>query len=65
MRLQLKHHILPNNLRGYGFLDVKIADNGTKMVGTFYDNLDGKDKDSFTIVRYLQKQVSYPISHET
>jgi Calcineurin-like phosphoesterase len=34
----------------FGFLDVKIADNGTKMIGTFYDNRDGSEKDSFTII---------------
>ena len=36
---------IAKQFEGYGFLDVKIADNGTKMVGTFYDNLDGMDKD--------------------
>lgn len=35
----------------FGFLDVNIMGNGTKMVGTFYDNQDGKAKDSFTVVK--------------
>ena len=47
---------IAKQFEGYGFLDVKIADNGTKMVGTFYDNLDGKDKDSFTIVKNISKK---------
>jgi hypothetical protein len=33
----------------FGFLDVKIEDNGTKLVGTFYDDKDGSEKDRFTI----------------
>lgn len=35
----------------FGFLDVNIIDNGTKMVGTFSDILDEKAKDSFTVVK--------------
>jgi hypothetical protein len=35
----------------FGFLDVNVIDNGTKMVGTFYDNQDGNAKDSFTVVK--------------
>jgi hypothetical protein len=35
----------------HGFINVNIIDNGTKMEGKFYDNLDGKAKDSFTIVQ--------------
>jgi hypothetical protein len=35
----------------FGFLDVNIMGNGTKMVGTFYDNQDGKAKDSFPVVK--------------
>ena len=33
----------------FGFLNVNVADNGTKMVGTFYDNTQGTAKDQFTI----------------
>lgn len=35
----------------FGFLNIAVKDNGTKMVGTFYDNRDGNDKDVFTIVK--------------
>jgi hypothetical protein len=38
---------------GHGFININITDNGTKMKGNFYDNLDGKAKDSFTIVKAL------------
>ncbi|MEP6576331.1 MAG: metallophosphoesterase [Nitrososphaerota archaeon] len=33
----------------FGFLNINIIDNGTKMAGTFFDNRDGADKDHFTI----------------
>jgi len=35
----------------FGFLDIKIADNGTKMIGTFYNDRDGNEKDRFTIIQ--------------
>ena len=47
---------IAKQFEGYGFLDVKLAENGTKMLGTFYDNLGGKDKDSFTIVKNITKK---------
>ena len=35
----------------YGFVNFATADNGTKLVGTFYDSLDGNAKDNFTIIK--------------
>jgi predicted MPP superfamily phosphohydrolase len=35
----------------FGFLDVRIADNGTKMIGTFYENREGTDRDHFVITK--------------
>jgi hypothetical protein len=35
----------------FGFLDVQITDNGSKMIGTFYENREGTDKDHFTITK--------------
>jgi predicted phosphohydrolase len=35
----------------FGFLDVQIVDNGTKMIGTFYENREGADKDYFVITK--------------
>jgi len=34
-----------------GFLNVNIADNGAKLIGTFYDSRDGSAKDRFTIIK--------------
>lgn len=42
----------------HGFIDVNIMNNGTKMEGKFYDNMDGKAKDSSTII----KTISVPIT---
>ena len=33
----------------FGFLDVDIVDNGTKMIATFYENREGTAKDYFVI----------------
>jgi hypothetical protein len=33
----------------FGFLNVDVSDNGTKIIGTFYENRDGSDKDNFVI----------------
>lgn len=35
----------------FGFLDVRIPDNGTKMIGTFYENREGTDEDHFVITK--------------
>lgn len=35
----------------YGFVNIDVVNNGTKLVGTFYDSLDGKAKDNFTIIK--------------
>ena len=45
---------IANQFERFGFLDIKIVDNGTKMVGTFYDNRDGNKKDTFTIDHHSQ-----------
>ena len=42
----------------HGFIDVNIMNNGTKMEGKFYDNTDGKAKDSSTVI----KTISVPIT---
>jgi hypothetical protein len=41
----------------FGFINLDMMNNGTKMVGTFYDSLDGKAKDSFTIIKNTVKNV--------
>jgi hypothetical protein len=35
----------------FGFLDIDIVQNGTKLVGTFIDSRDGKVRDQFTIIK--------------
>lgn len=35
----------------YGFVNIDVADNGTRLIGTFYDSLDEKAKDNFTIIK--------------
>ena len=35
----------------FGFLNIDILQNGTKMVGTFIDSRDGKSKDQFIIFK--------------
>ncbi len=35
----------------FGYLNVKIIQNGTRMVGTFYDNRQQTPKDQFTIIK--------------
>jgi calcineurin-like phosphoesterase family protein len=35
----------------YGFVNIDVADNGTRLIGKFYDSLDGKAKDNFTIIK--------------
>ena len=40
-----------NQFQGFGFLNIDIVNNGTKLVGTFYDDRDGKMRDQFTIIK--------------
>ena len=35
----------------FGFLNVDVSADGTKLIGTFYDNADGEIKDTFTIIK--------------
>jgi len=35
----------------FGFLNVDIVENGTKLTGTFYDDRTGVPKDQFTVVK--------------
>jgi hypothetical protein len=42
---------IANQFERFGFLNVEIINNGTKMVGRFYDDREGNDKDVFTITK--------------
>ena len=35
----------------FGFLNIDIIDNGTKLVATFFDSRDGGNRDQFTIIK--------------
>ncbi len=35
----------------FGYLNIDIKENGTKLIGTFYDDRTGTPKDQFTIVK--------------
>jgi predicted MPP superfamily phosphohydrolase len=40
----------------FGFLNLDIINNGTTMVGTFYENRQGADKDHFTIAKSFKEE---------
>jgi predicted MPP superfamily phosphohydrolase len=40
----------------FGFLNLDIINNGTTMVGTFYENRQGADKDHFIIAKSLKEE---------
>ena len=40
----------------FGFLNLDIINNGTTMVGTFYENRQGADKDHFSIAKSLKEK---------
>lgn len=46
-----KSSYIVTQFQRFGFLNIDIVQNGTKMVGTFFDSRDGKSKDQFTIVK--------------
>lgn len=36
----------------FGYLNIDIKENGTKLIGTFYDDRTGTPKDQFTYLIY-------------
>ena len=44
-----KADFIDTQYKGFGFLNVDISSDGTKLIGTFYANEDGSVKDTFTI----------------
>jgi len=51
--LKSKADFIATQYKGFGFLNVDISSDGTKLVGTFYDNADGSIKDTFTITKLV------------
>lgn len=52
-----KSPYIVTQFQAFGFLNIDIRDNGTKLVGTFYDSRDGSVKDHFTITK-ISKRVA-------
>lgn len=46
-----KRPYIATQFQRFGFLNIDVLHNGTKMTGTFFDSLDGRAKDNFTIFK--------------
>jgi hypothetical protein len=51
--LKSKADFIATQYKGFGFLNIDISSDGTKLIGTFYDNADGSVKDTFTITKLV------------
>jgi hypothetical protein len=49
--LKSKADFIVTQYKGFGFLNIDITNDGTKLIGTFYANEDGSVKDTFTITK--------------
>lgn len=49
--LVAKSAYIVNQFQRFGFLNIDIINNGTKLVGTFFDSRDGHSRDQFTIFK--------------
>jgi predicted phosphodiesterase len=49
--LKSKADFIATQYKGFGFLNIDISSDGTKLIGTFYANEDGSVKDTFTITK--------------
>jgi predicted phosphodiesterase len=55
--LKGKSEFIVTQYKVFGFLNVDISSDGTKLVGTFYDNEDGEIKDQFTITKFVNPKL--------
>lgn len=46
-----KSPYIVNQFQRFGFLNIDVTNNGTKLIGTFFDDRDGHDRDQFTIIK--------------
>ncbi|HEX9319815.1 MAG TPA: metallophosphoesterase [Nitrososphaeraceae archaeon] len=46
-----KSPYIVTQFQNFGFLNIDIVENGTKLIGSFYDSRDGTIKDHFTIIK--------------
>jgi len=51
---------MEKQFKRFGFLDVQLKDNGTRMICTFHENRDGTDKDKFTITKSKLSSITEP-----
>jgi len=58
--LQGRHLFMEKQFKRFGFLDVQVIDNGTRMICAFYENRDGTDKDKFTITKSKLSSITAP-----
>jgi predicted MPP superfamily phosphohydrolase len=49
--LKSKADFIATQYKGFGFLNLDISSDGTKLIGTFYANEDGSVKDTFNITK--------------
>jgi hypothetical protein len=55
--LKGKSEFIVTQYKVFGFLNVDISSDGTKLIGTFYDNEDGEIKDTFTITKFVNPKL--------
>ena len=51
--MKSKADFIATQYKGFGFLNVDITNDGTKLIGTFYANEDGSVKDTFAITKLV------------
>ena len=51
--LKSKAEFISTQYKGFGFLNVDITNDGTKLIGTFHANEDGSVKDTFAITKLV------------
>ena len=59
--LKSKAEYIITQYKGFGFLNVDITNDGTKLIGTFYANEDGSVKDTFTITKSGDDELPLPL----
>ena len=55
--LRNKADFIATQYKGFGFLNVDITNDGTKLIGTFYANEDASVKDTFTITKLVNPKL--------
>lgn len=53
-----KSPYIVTQFQAFGFLNIDVLGNGTKLIGTFYDSRDGSIKDHFTITKSTRAEIA-------